>query len=160
MLFPESAIQKYPNLVNALEKGERKIIEEEGGEFYQGILDGIPKIARSFPLFIVSNCQQWYLDCFFKHSNLRPHFRDTDCHGKSNICKADMIRHMVLKHKLVNPIYVGDTLMDKDSSRMAQVEFGYADYGFGELGDEVLVFDSFTSLIAYFLPDRACNSDQ
>ncbi|MDP7455959.1 MAG: HAD hydrolase-like protein, partial [Gammaproteobacteria bacterium] len=38
MLFPESAIQKYPNLVNALEKGERKIIEEEGGEFYQGIL--------------------------------------------------------------------------------------------------------------------------
>ena len=45
----------------------------------------------------------------------------------------ELAENIVKKHNLQNPVYVGDTIKDKQSSDEANVEFIFASYGFGNV---------------------------
>jgi phosphoglycolate phosphatase len=83
-------------------------------------------------LFIVSNCLEGYIEIFLKKYNFEKYFIET-ANAASGITKAQNIKNLVKKHNLKTPIYVGDTIKDKESSDEAGVKFIYASYGFGEV---------------------------
>jgi len=132
---------------------EREAIEELGGELYDGVADGLPKLASRYPLFLVSNCPQWYLEAFFSLTGLQRLFTDWDCHGASGLPKAEMLGRLSAKHRLQRAVYVGDTDGDQAAAEEADLEFACARYGFGNPGGARLSFESFTELVAYFLSD-------
>ena len=96
-------------------------------------------LAERYPLFIVSNCLDGYIECFLKSSGLSAFFRDWACEGSTGLKKAGNIALIAARHGLKNPVYIGDTVMDERSAREASCLFLHAAYGFGtaEIPDAV-----------------------
>jgi len=111
---------------------EEKCVRLMGGSLYPDVKSIIERLSRQKKLFLISNCQEWYLDLFFEKSGLKGFFSDYDCHGASGISKSNMIYNMSMKHKLTRPFYIGDTEGDKKACEEAQVTFIWAKYGFGK----------------------------
>ena len=64
--------------------------------------------------------------------NFEKYFIDS-ANAANGLTKAQNIENIVKKHNLQNPVYVGDTIKDKQSSDEANVEFIFASYGFGNV---------------------------
>ena len=72
-----------------------------------------------------------------KKYNFEKYFIDS-ANAANGKTKAENIRYIVEKHNLINPVYVGDTIKDYQSSNEANVPFIHASYGFGKVECEVL----------------------
>jgi phosphoglycolate phosphatase len=145
-LFPDLA-QISPELLGAtLNLHERRSIEADGGALYPGVSTGLHKLVDSCKLFIVSNCQDWYLESFLSHSSLRHLFADWESHGRTSKSKAENIRMIIDRNKLESSIYIGDTLGDFDAAKGAGCDFAHVTYGFGKVTEPCASFDSFQEL--------------
>jgi phosphoglycolate phosphatase len=141
-----------PNIdVNALEKQidleEEKAFLTQRGNIYAGVEKGLSVLFENYPLFLVSNCQSWYLQVFLNQFKLEKQFTDHDCNGNAKQQKPDMIQGLVKKYQLQNALYVGDTSGDRNACLAAGVAFGYVDYGFGDVEEADLTFSSFADLV-------------
>jgi phosphoglycolate phosphatase len=130
---------------------EREAVEALGGVLYEGVPDGIRRLAAALPVFLVSNCLEWYLDSFLRFSGLQPHLTAWDCHGSSGTGKVGMLSDLAARHGLRHAAYVGDTQGDCDAAGQAGMDFVFARYGFGEAERWELAFDGFPQLVDYFL---------
>ncbi|PCJ42544.1 MAG: hypothetical protein COA71_03260 [SAR86 cluster bacterium] len=148
----EALLSKYSvsldeKLINAMNAHEKVFIEGEGGDLYEGVIGGLKTLSKTCPLFLISNCQDWYLDAFWKHFSVKSYFQSSDCNGRAGVLKAEMIASMVNKYELNKPIYIGDTKGDEQASEAARVDFGFAEYGFGKAENPTVRFKSFRSII-------------
>lgn len=146
VLMPELKAS-HPDFVPTLAKYEEDAIKEHGGQLYDGVKYLIPKLAKRFPLFIVSNCTEWYLDLFFKFSGLAEYFKDCDCHGKSGVPKSAMLKNMVKRNELNKAVYVGDTTGDESAAKTAGLPYIYVAYGFGDSTQYHAKCNSFNEVI-------------
>ncbi len=122
-------------------------LEKTGGILFTGLEDTLIKLKEKYRLFIVSNCEEGYIQCFLKAHKLDQYFEDFEYPGRSGVLKADNIRLIMNRNQLLNPVYVGDTIGDAMSSKKAGIPFIYARYGFGLAEDYDYVIDSFTELL-------------
>lgn len=139
-LLPHLDLSLYPGFVEKLGFYEKKHMQKEGGELYEGVREGLGKLQNHHELYIVSNCSTWYLEMFLADPKIRQLFKDWDCFGLSSISKGAMIEAMVKKHGLKKPVYIGDTVGDERAASEASVPFIHAGYGYGKpLGSPVSV---------------------
>jgi len=143
-------MKKHPNLKNIFNEYEKEIIQKEGGVFYEGVIQGIKKLSEQYPIYLISNCQDWYLELFLKISQLTPYIQDYDCNGMSHLPKNEMISNMIQKHALQNAVYIGDTAGDEKAAAQANTTFIFAAYGFGQAQNPHLSFNSFQELVDHF----------
>lgn len=122
-----------PDLKNLLDVAEKNEILAQGGLLYPGVLDGLTRLSKEYKLFIVSNCQVWYLEAFLTHSKLSEYFEDTLCFGHTNLSKKENIQELIKKHQLENSLYIGDTHWDQEAAHLAGCKFLFAKYGFGSV---------------------------
>ncbi len=122
-------------------------LEKTGGILFTGLEDTLIKLKEKYRLFIVSNCEEGYIQCFLKAHQLDQYFEDFEYPGRSGVLKADNIRLIMNRNQLLNPVYVGDTIGDAAASIKAGVPFIYARYGFGQVEDYDYVIDSFPELL-------------
>ena len=68
--------------------------------------------------------------------------------GRTRAPKAVSNRTLIERNNLSNPVYVGDTAGDASAAREAEIDFIYAEYGFGEVEPSLYVgvIDSFKEL--------------
>ncbi len=126
---------------------ENEYLARTGGILYDGLEAALRKLYDRYKLYIVSNCQDGYIQCFFKaYPSLEQYFQDFTCPGMSGLLKADNIRLIVKKHNLKHPVYVGDTSGDAKAAREAGVPFIFARYGFGDVQEYEFAVDSFAEL--------------
>jgi phosphoglycolate phosphatase len=156
--FPECVAALLPDLsptpaatLEHLEARERTGIERIAGELYEGVADGLARLAERHRLFLVSNCLGWYLEEFFRHTGLRGHFTGWDCHGMSGIAKSGMLLNLAGSHRLDHAVYVGDTRGDQEATAGAGMEFAFVTYGFGRAEGAPLSFADFGGLVAHYL---------
>ncbi|MBQ7929822.1 MAG: HAD family hydrolase, partial [Clostridia bacterium] len=57
---------------------------------------------------------------------------DWECTGRTGTCKAENIGEVIRRTHLLHPVYVGDTISDRNGADGAGIPFIYAKYGFGE----------------------------
>ncbi len=127
---------------------ECEYLEQHGNDLYHGIEQVIEELHKRYKLFIVSNCQEGYIQCLFAiHPQLEKYFADYEYPGRSGKPKADNIRMVVDRNGLKNPVYVGDTAGDAASAKKAGVPFIYARYGFGQVEEYDAVIDAPLELI-------------
>lgn len=150
ILVPELCPPAQATL-HALDVHEKAAITETGGTLFVGVDQGLRRLTAVYPLYLVSNCQDWYLEVFFEKSGLGECFAGWDCNGLSGLGKADMLRNLADTRGLTDVIYVGDTQGDHDSARGAGVPFVFARYGFGSVSEPALAFDSFDELVGHYL---------
>jgi phosphoglycolate phosphatase len=149
--FPETPLEKRALIADACYEREIAVLRSEGGALFPGVDPGLKRLAARYPLFIVSNCAQDYLDTFFEASGLRSLFRDTECYGATGKPKGDNIALLVRRNELGSPVYIGDTAGDQIAAQRARVPYYHVDYGFGEPQAACLRFSDFEELTEFFL---------
>ena len=112
-------------------ESELAYIAVHGGRLYPGVEELFRALEGTCGLYIVSNCQQGYIECFLKYTGLGSYIRDYECSGATGLGKAENIRLVARRNGLRHPIYVGDTHMDQASAAAAGLPFIHAAYGFG-----------------------------
>ena len=112
--------------------GELEYIAGHSGDVYPGVEEMLSELSKQYPLFIVSNCQDGYIQCFFKCTGLGRYIKDIECEGATGLSKAENIKLICRRNGLEKPVYVGDTAGDEKSARAAGCRFIHAAYGFGK----------------------------
>lgn len=134
-LFPEMPVQKRNALMDELCIFENDYLEERGGELFDGLEDTLSVLKKKYKLYIVSNCQDGYIEAFLKAHHMEKYFEDTECWGRTRTSKGESNKLLINRNNLKNPVYVGDTIGDYRSAIEAGIPFIYAAYGFGEVED-------------------------
>ncbi len=129
---------------------ENEYLSIHGGILYPDLENVLVRLSENIPLFIVSNCQDGYIEAFFASHKLGHLFKDYECWGHTLLSKAENIKLVVERNGLKNPVYVGDTALDGISSRQAGVSFVHAAYGFGTTDDCDASVSSFSELLSLF----------
>nr|WP_275951711.1 HAD-IA family hydrolase [Flavonifractor plautii] len=99
-------------------------------------------------MFIVSNCQDGYIEAFFQAHGLGKFFKDYENPGRTGKPKGDNIALVVQRNGLKKPLYIGDTQGDYNAATQAGVPFLHAAYGFGHIDREVPHVDAFADIPA------------
>lgn len=133
ILFPEMPFEDgYALMMESCEM-ENLLLSREGGKLYENLLPTLEKLAKEYPLGIISNCQSGYIEVFLEHHRTGHLFRDHICSGDTHRVKSENIRTLVQRQGYRNPVYVGDTVHDAAAARDAGCDFLWAAYGFGEV---------------------------
>ena len=149
-IFPDGTDEEIERLTPLIYKNEDDYLRLSGGKLYPGIIETIAHLSERFPVFIVSNCQEGYIELFMEKTGCGPYITDHLCPGDTGLLKADNIRKIVNDHKLSYPVYVGDTIMDKRACDEAGCPFIYAGYGFGDVAGCKYVIDTPGQLAGLF----------
>jgi phosphoglycolate phosphatase len=142
--------EQYPRLLDVIRSCEETALLSRGGAIYDGLSETLERLARRYDLFLVSNCQKWYLELFWGFSNSKKYFRAADCHGLSGLSKPEMLAKLKKQYRLVTPVYVGDTVWDELAARDAGYAFVYAAYGFGSAKQPDFTIGSLPELERFF----------
>lgn len=147
MLLPDMDAERRNHFKSICAKSEIDTLEEKGGDMYPGLEETIKYLAGKYKLYIVSNCQNGYIETFLSHCPVAEYFSAHQCYGTKGQPKAENIKDIVKDHDLKAPVYVGDTTGDRDSAAKAGVPFIYASYGFGKVEEGMIAtIDTFGEL--------------
>lgn len=129
-LFASYGAQAEAVCLDCLED-ECLYISRHGGRLYPGVEELFRALSSSLGLYIVSNCQDGYIQCFLEYTGFGKYISDYECSGVTGLSKGENIRLVARRNGLISPLYVGDTSMDEASARSAGLPFVHAAYGFG-----------------------------
>ena len=146
-LNPDMPIGRQKVLREAVLAYENQYMERFGGILYPKLKETLAVLCERFPLMIVSNCQDGYIEAFFKAHDTGRYFTDWESFGRTGLLKADNISLVAERNHLQHPVYVGDVQGDADASHAAGVPIVYASYGFGEIADAEAKIDQFEDLL-------------
>jgi phosphoglycolate phosphatase len=150
VLLPE--IKKHhQDFKSLLIAAEREDLEKTGAVIYPDVLSGITELSVYYKIFIVSNCEEWYLNKFIDFSGLEKVLTDWNCYGSSKKEKHVMINDLKKNYNLESVIYIGDTMYDKEAARLSGSAFIQVTYGFGAPIENESRFDSFKELYTHLL---------
>ena len=125
---------------------EERHLHRTGGNLYPGVAGGLSRLSPVYPLFIVSNCQQGYIESFIGWSGLGGHFTDFECHGNTGLDKGDNLKLVRRRNRLRRPVYIGDTQSDQVAALKGGMPFIHAAYGFGKVRTACPRVDAFEAL--------------
>ena len=138
-------------LIRETAEEDIRFIRDLGGSLYEGVAEGLGRLAERFPLFIVSNCQSGYIELFLETTGLDPLFGDYECWGNSGQPKDENLRALIARNDLVRPVFVGDAEGDRKAAEACGIPFIHVTYGFFDLDGDHARFDSFAALAHHFL---------
>jgi phosphoglycolate phosphatase len=128
---------------------EQEIIGKSGAFIFPGVKEKLAELSAHYKIFIVSNCQEWYLKEFLRFSGIEKSLSGWDCHGSSGIEKYRMISAIKTSHNIKDALYIGDTMYDQESAQLSGCDFIQMTYGFGEPIKDATTFDNFEELFQY-----------
>ena len=150
ILLPDIKVNT-DSLYDELNRCEKTSIQETGGNIYHDAAYCLENLLSAYNLFIISNCEEWYLEEFLKFSDFKKYLVDWNCYGRSGNKKKRMLLDMKEKYKSHNPVYVGDTEGDYISSKDAGIEFFHITHGFGIFETPGLKFENLRQLSDYLM---------
>lgn len=130
-LFPNETEEKRQEFLDRCCECENKYLRAHGGKLYPNTESTLKELAKRYRLFIVSNCQEGYIEAFRDYYKLGGLFEDKLCWGDNRLEKSENIRLIIKRNGLQDALYVGDTQGDCDSAYRAGARFAHAAYGFG-----------------------------
>lgn len=113
---------------------------------YENVRETLWELSERNNLYIVSNCQDGYIELVMSKNGITDIIKDFECFGHTGLLKADNIKLLMKRNGILDAVYIGDTFGDYISSREAGVKFAYASYGFGEVPEYDYLIDSFAEI--------------
>jgi phosphoglycolate phosphatase len=150
MLFPSLHEEERQQLLKECCALENEYLGEKGGELYGGIESVLKALSEKYKLFIVSNCQDGYIEAFYKYHQLHPYIIDYENPGRTGLSKGENIQLIMKRNNLSSPVYVGDTEGDRQAAEYAGIPFVYAGYGFGSVKEYDHAISGFRDLLKLF----------
>jgi len=146
-LWPELNSQQQKLLMKECCICEQEELENNQTDItYPSVIETIKKLSDSINFYIVSNCQDGYIELTMKKNNITSCIKDIECFGHSGKEKADNIADIVKRNNLKSPVYIGDTSGDQKACEKAGVPFIWASYGFGTSDNHLAKISIFSEL--------------
>jgi phosphoglycolate phosphatase len=130
-LLPEQKEGDQRKLLLECYTEEIATIRRRGGDLYPAIETVLNTLASKRPLYIVSNCQDGYIEAFLEYHGFADLFRDFECSGRTGMKKSRNIGLILERNGIRKGVYIGDTALDEQSAREAGLPFIHSEYGFG-----------------------------
>ncbi|MCR5808793.1 MAG: HAD family hydrolase [Clostridiales bacterium] len=131
IILPHVEPERRSRILKACCEEECVRLNKYGGSVYDGVIELLPELAREYSLFIVSNCEDGYIQSFMNYHGTAPCIKDIECIGRTGLHKDGNIKLIVERNGLEKAVYVGDTERDMHAAHSAGVPFIHAAYGFG-----------------------------
>ena len=131
-LFPELPIEARTAIIDEMGDEEVVYLMEHGAILYNGLEDVLKVLSQDHKLYVVSNCQDGYVQAFLHAHKLGNYFSDIEMSGRTGLAKGYNIKMLLERNNISSAVYVGDTAGDEKATRFAGIPFIYAKYGFGE----------------------------
>lgn len=147
IMLPKLSIEQRMRIMKECCAEEVAYLKQEGGILYPKLEEVLEVLNKEYDLFIVSNCQDGYIECFLEYHKLNNYFKDIECSGRTGKNKGENIKLIIERNKLEKSVYVGDTQGDLDASDYVNVPFIYAKYGFGKVNRDVVSIDKIEELL-------------
>lgn len=134
-IIPGISDQQAQDILLEIVQKENKVLHAHGGILYEGVAETLTNLAKTHSLFIVSNCQDGYIEAFLEYYQFNHLFTDIESHGRTKKPKAKNIKLIMERNHLSpeNSVYIGDTQTDYDSAKANELSFIFCEYGFGTL---------------------------
>ena len=149
-IFPEETTERQLELIDLCCEEEHRMLLKTPAPTYPGLEDTLKVLSKTYPLYIVSNCEAGYIEIFLKTTGLGSYFQGHLCPGDTGNAKAANIRQIVQDYNLKEPVYVGDTDGDYRACQEAGVPFVFASYGFGQVDTPDYTIEQLKDLINLF----------
>lgn len=133
IMFPEMESEKCLAILKECCDEEQIYLAEHGGILYPHLEEILQSLSKKYSLYIVSNCQDGYVQAFLKYHKLGSYFKDIEMSGRTGKSKGENIKLIMERNKLDKAVYVGDTIGDFKGAEYAEIPFIYAAYGFGQV---------------------------
>ncbi|WP_297427789.1 HAD family hydrolase [Clostridium sp.] len=133
IMFPEMDLEKSVKILKECCSEEQVYLCKHGGILYPHLEDTLKLLTQNYSLYVVSNCQDGYVQAFLDYHKLWSYFEDIEMSGRTGKCKGENIKIIIERNKLNESVYVGDTSGDLEGANYAGIPFIYAEYGFGKL---------------------------
>jgi phosphoglycolate phosphatase len=137
-MLPGVSDQQIQELLSEVVARENEVLGIQGGILYPGVEETLKNLANTHNLFIVSNCQDGYIEAFLEYYQFNNLFADFESHGRTEKPKSENIKLLMERNGLSveDSVYVGDTQTDYDSAAVNNLPFIFCEYGFGKLSKE------------------------
>ncbi|MDQ0428795.1 phosphoglycolate phosphatase [Planomicrobium stackebrandtii] len=149
-LLPDLSGEEQQALLKQFSKVECQYLSARGGQLFDGVEEVLKELSKKYKLYIVSNCQEGYIESFYAYHELDKHFLDFENPGRTGLTKGENIKLIMERNKLKNPVYIGDTEGDHQAAKFAGIPFVYAAYGFGEVSGFDHSIGKFGDLLGIF----------
>ncbi|TYS19057.1 HAD family hydrolase [Rossellomorea vietnamensis] len=150
-LFPSLSEVEREALLKECCDLESEYLGNQGGDLYDKVEEVLGVLAGKYKLYIVSNCQDGYIEAFYKYHELEKYFMDYENPGRTGLSKGENIKLIMKRNNLSSPVYVGDTEGDLRAAEYAGMPFVYAKYGFGETKEWDYSIEKFEELTDLFI---------
>ncbi|MDD6276364.1 MAG: HAD family hydrolase [Clostridia bacterium] len=132
-LFPQIIEKEQDEFFATAAQKSDKILRQKGGILFDGLQETLEKLSKTHSLYIVSNCQEGYIETFLSFHKLGQYFCDYQCSGNRGFSKGQNIQNVINRNGFKSSVYLGDTQGDCDAAAEAGVPFIFAEYGFGKV---------------------------
>lgn len=150
ILFDYLDEEKQMELILACCQQEQDDLLRNGGILYPQLEETLLALSKKFRLFIVSNCQEGYIETFYAFHKLEKYFLDFENPGRTGLSKGENIQLIMERNHIKKAVYVGDTQGDMLSAKFAGIPFVFASYGFGKPGEYDYIIEKPIDLLHIF----------
>ena len=149
-LLPMLPTAEQDTVIAGCVRLELEYLAQHGGSLFPREKETLAALKAQCPLFVVSNCEDGYIEAFYKGTGLGEYFADFESAGRTGLPKSENIKLVAARNGLKNPVYIGDTALDYASAKEASVPFLHAAYGFGKVpcGPAVQNFEDIPAALA------------
>ncbi len=120
------------NFLKSCQNQEIEVLKQSGGRLYPKTLQTLKYLSvKKHNLYIISNCQENYIDIFLDFHNCRHLFCGYDCADSRFKNKEDCLSELIKIQKINKFFYVGDSESDHIACKNLGGSFIFANYGFG-----------------------------
>jgi phosphoglycolate phosphatase len=144
--FPNISAKEQQEILDMCCKSENDYLYEHGATLYPKLEATLLELKKKYKLFVVSNCQQGYIESFIHAHRLSACFDDIECWGNNKLPKGENNKLIMARNNVTKAVYVGDTAGDEQSARDAGIPFIFATYGFGKAVNPDYELDEFSKL--------------
>lgn len=146
-LFPDLDEEKRMEFFEKAIVACDNILSSKGGMLFEGLEETLKELKKHFKLYIVSNCQDGYIETFLRYHKLGEYFCDSEHPDARCLPKGENLKILLKRNGFENSIFVGDTQGDADAAQFAGIPFIFASYGFGNVSSPEHTIKSFPEIL-------------
>ena len=133
LYFPNTDLNEAVKLIDEIAIINIDNLKKNGGNVYPNVKEVLNNLVEKYDLYIVSNTAEVeYINAFLNSSKTKKFFKDYIAASSLNISKAEATEKIINENKIEKAAYVGDTIIDLEASKAAEIPFVLAKYGFGK----------------------------
>lgn len=146
LMLPELEKEIAMSILNECCMEEQKFLRKLGGKLYDKLEETLSELKSKYDLYIVSNCQDGYIQSFLDFHSFGQMFKDFEMSGRTGKTKGENIQLVINRNHIDKAVYVGDTQGDFDAAKSAGIPFVFAEYGFGSVDNCIYSINEISSL--------------